>query len=224
MLPDQPRLLFAKDAARVPYLIGANADEGVLFHLEPGVLPVTTEAEYEAALHRRFGGRAADILDVYPAADFATPEAAIRQVTGDFELVCETNDSARRAADAGLEVYSYDFSVGVEVPLEPGTPFATHGLEIPFIWGDGITFSREDRKASHLAMQGYWSRFAEIGDPNGDGAVTWPKFTTAGDQRLQFETGTERVVTNYRSTECALWRTLYDSFDPGRPGSGDTTQ
>jgi hypothetical protein len=106
----------------VPYLIGANADEGVLFHLEAGVLPVTTEADYEAALRRRFGGRAVEILAVYSAANFASPEAAIRRVTGDFELVCETNDSARRAADAGLDVYSYDFSVAFELaPLDPGT-------------------------------------------------------------------------------------------------------
>jgi len=67
------------------------------------------------------------------------------------------------------------------------------------------------------------SRFAEAGDPNGDGALAWPKFMTAGDQRLQFETGTEHVVTSYRSAECALWRTFYASFDPGRPGSGDVT-
>ena len=223
VLPDQPSLLFARNAAHGPYLIGANADEGVLFHLEKGVQPVTTEAEYEAALHRRFGGRAEEILRVYPAANFDSPEAAIRRVTGDFELVCETNDSARRAADAGLDVYSYDFSVAIDLAQEPGTSAATHGLEIPFIWGDGLTFMRMDRNASHLALQGYWARFAKNGDPNGSGALAWPTFNSADDERLQFDTGIERVVTGYRANECALWRTFYDSFDPGRPGSGDVT-
>jgi hypothetical protein len=51
--------------------------------------------------------------------------------------------------------------------------------------------------------------------------VTWPPFTTASDQRLEFDTGAETVVTSFRSHECALWRTFYDSFDPGRPGSGN---
>jgi carboxylesterase type B len=78
-----------------------------------------------------------------------------------------------------------------------------------------------DRNASHLALQAYWVRFAKNGDPNGSGALAWPTFNSADDERLQFLTGMERVVTGYRANECALWRTFYDSFDPGRPGSGD---
>ncbi len=58
-LPDQPRALFDSGRyARIPYLLGSNSDEGTLFFL--GVPPVTTEAEYLAALEARYGaaGRA----------------------------------------------------------------------------------------------------------------------------------------------------------------------
>ena len=78
-LPDQPRALFdAGDYAEVPYILGSNADEGTLFLL--GTTPVTTEAEYLAALQSRFGDLAEEIADVYPAADllFAAGRAGAR--------------------------------------------------------------------------------------------------------------------------------------------------
>src|SRR6185295_19685957 len=52
-LPAHPRDLFnAGTFADVPYLLGANADEGTLFFI--GVTPITTPAEYTEALQTRF--------------------------------------------------------------------------------------------------------------------------------------------------------------------------
>ena len=108
-LPDQPRTFFdTGHYARVPYLLGSNTDEGTLFFL--GVPPVTTEAEYQAALQAQYGPLADQVAAVYPAADFATPQDALVRAFGDSILVCSTYDTARRAAAGGARTYLYNFA------------------------------------------------------------------------------------------------------------------
>ena len=46
---------------------------------------------------------------------------------------------------------------------------ATHGAEIAFVFGS-VTAPTADDAAIATSMQGYWSRFALTGDPNGDGS------------------------------------------------------
>ena len=43
----------------------------------------------------------------------------------------------------------------------------------------------EDRKLSE-AMHAYWTVFAKTGDPDSAGGPHWPRYTTAGDQLLEF--------------------------------------
>jgi para-nitrobenzyl esterase len=35
-------------------------------------------------------------------------------------------------------------------------------------------------------MQGYWTRFAEAGDPNGEGALEWPDYEASSAEHLVF--------------------------------------
>jgi para-nitrobenzyl esterase len=57
-------------------------------------------------------------------------------------------------------------------------------------------------------MNAYWARFAKTGDPNGAGApAEWPKFTPDADERLQLDP-TWAQLTDFRSEQCELWRTL----------------
>src|SRR4029077_12341309 len=109
VLPDQPRPLFdTRHYARVPYLLGSKKDEGTLFFL--GVPPVTTEAEYLAALQERYGPLADQVAAVYPASDFAPPQDALVRASVNSILVCSTYDTARRAAAGGARTYLYNFA------------------------------------------------------------------------------------------------------------------
>lgn len=205
-LPDQPRTLFDRGAiAPVPYLLGSNSDEGTLFLL--ATPPVTTEAEYLAALAARYGERADAIAALYPAGDFATPNDALARVVGDSGLVCGTYDSARRAAAAGSSVYLYNFDWPV---LADVLPFlgATHGAEIAFVFGSVTAPSAEDSAVAE-SMQGYWSRFARSGDPNGEGALAWPPYDDASDQRINFA-AENSIVAGFRRAQCELWWSFYD--------------
>ncbi len=205
-LPDQPRTLFdSGNVAQVPYILGSNSDEGTLFLL--GAPPLTTEAEYLAALAARYGDRANAIAALYPVADFANPNDALARVVGDSGLVCSTYDSARRAAAAGNDVYLYNFDWPVLVDVLPFLR-ATHGAEIAFVFGSVPAPTAEDT-ALALAMQGYWSRFAGSGDPNGEGALAWPRYDDATDQRINL-TPESSIVSGFRRAQCELWWQFYD--------------
>lgn len=205
VLPDQPRALFdAGHVAKVPYILGSNTDEGTLFHF--GSIPVADEAAYRAALGRRFDTALVDaIVALYPVSGFASADAALQRVTGDFGLVCPTLDSARRAAAAGSTVRMYNFDFPIPIA---GLEFlgAAHGAEIAFVF-DSV--DADPQATLGELMRGDWTRFAATGDPNGGGTLAWPPFTAASDRRLELAT-TPQVLEDFRGDECALWRTVYD--------------
>jgi len=214
VLPDQPRTLFdSGDFARVPYILGSNSDEGTLFHID--ARPVETEEEYLAALERVYGDQAAAVAAEYPVTDFATPNDALVRVTGDSILVCTTYDAALRAQAGGSEVFLYNFSHRLSIPvLEPLGLGATHGLEIAYVFGSYDRVSSDEMHLSEV-MRGYWGRFAWNGDPNGDDALEWPAFAPETDQRMNFDLELS-VVSGFRTPLCEFWRGIYDlQFEAG---------
>jgi para-nitrobenzyl esterase len=210
VIPKMPRDLFAEAAiAKIPYLMGTNTEEGALSHLSAP--PASTEADYLLALERRFGEFSTRVAAAYPVSDFASPNAALIRVSTDSRYACAVQDFAQRAAAANLDVYAYNFDLGYAIPgLETLGP--AHGAELTFVfsslapeqWPAGA-------KATSDLMQGYWSRFARTGDPNGDPAPQWPKFDAARGNRLNLDMD-PNVVENFRSEQCALWLEYYESL------------
>ncbi len=206
-LPEQPRALFdSGNYAKVPYILGSNSDEGTLFAI--GAPVIETEEAYRMALEGRFGDRADEAEALYPASDFDSPNDAWIRVNGDSGLVCGTYDSARRAAAGGAPVYMYNFSRPVLVDVLPLLQ-ATHGAEIAFVFGSGGTAASADDMVLSLSMQGYWSRFAKSGDPNGEGALEWPSWSDDTDQRINFDVENS-VLTGFRREQCEFFWSLAD--------------
>src|SRR5262245_10945883 len=214
-LPDQPRTLFDTGRfARVPYILGSNTDEGTLFFL--GVPPVMTEAAYLAALQARYGSLADEVAAVYPASSFPSPQDALVRAFGDQILVCSTYDTARRAAAGGAHAYLYDFAREIPIPiLQVAGLRAFHGSEIVYVFGS-ITPPTADDGALGETMRGYWTRFARSGNPNGKGAVEWPRFKDKTDLRLNLDI-TPSVLTAFRRHECEFWWSVYDAQFAGSP-------
>jgi para-nitrobenzyl esterase len=211
VLPDQPRTLFDQgNVADVPYLLGSNSDEGTLFHvLQP---EVTNDEEYGAALERRFGETlAAQIAAEYPTSAFDSAQDALERVTGDALLVCSTRDTAKRAADAGLSVFMYNFARPIPIPaLQPLDLRATHGAEIAYVFGSvGPDLVGADDLDLSMSMRRYWGRFASSGDPNEGGDPSWPPFRSTSDFRLNFDVPIS-PVNDFRSDLCAFWESVYD--------------
>lgn len=205
-IPEQPRHLFDRgEFNRVPYILGSNSDEGTLFLL--GTAPVESEEAYEELVEARFGDRASEVLELYPVSDFETPNDAWARIVGDSGLVCGTYDTARRAAAGGADVYLYNFARPVLADVLPDLG-ATHGAEIAFVFGSAESPSPEDT-AIGMSMQGYWTRFARSGDPNGDGALVWPAYADATDRRINFDVENS-VLTGFRREQCEFFWSLYD--------------
>jgi len=208
-LPDQPRTLYdAGKFAKVPYILGSNADEGTLFLL--ATRPVLTEAEYLAALQARYGALAPQVAALYPAASFQFPQDALVRAFGDQILVCSTYDTARRAAAGGAHAYLYNFARRIPIPVLQAVRLgAFHGSEIVYVFGSITPPTPADALIGET-MRGYWTRLARKGQPNGNGAVRWPRYKDATDRRLNLDVETS-VLSGFRRRECEFWWGVYDA-------------
>jgi carboxylesterase type B len=137
-------------------------------------------------------------------------------VIGDSNLVCGTHDTARRAAQAGLPVFMYNFDV--PWAIDPTALLASHASEISHVFGDPVDPTPASDAVSN-AMNAYWAHFALAGAPNGPGApATWPAFAPGAndnDERLQLDSGWE-ILDDFRKTECEFWRQQYDQAFAGQ--------
>jgi para-nitrobenzyl esterase len=226
-LPDQPRDLFRRGQfSRIPVLLGVNGDEGWTF-VDRSFPTGLTAAQYESTLRTEFGMDANAVLNLYPAASFATPKDALARVVADVEFVCEARRFARALHHDGAPVFVYSF----EYPLEGVTTGrAIHGLESNFLFGNafapgavpGITAARAltaNDLVIYDAMSHYWRRFMETGDVNQRGrAVQWPQYRPGpfdppvdalrSDRHFVFA---DRLgVANYlRDQPCNFWESFY---------------
>jgi para-nitrobenzyl esterase len=209
-LTDQPRALFqAGKAAAVPYLLGSNNDEAMLF--EFGMTPVADPAGLAAAVEQNYGDAGEALSALYPLSEFdggyPNPyQAALTQMKSDQMLICNTFDSLQLAA-ARASTYTYNFDISA-------APFlgACHGSELPYVFGTGtqLTHGSQQAAASSL-MQRYWTRFASTGDPSGGGDLAWPPFSASNDQRMQFTLQGPGLISNFHAAQCAYWIGQYEA-------------
>jgi para-nitrobenzyl esterase len=199
--------------AKVPLLLGTNANEGTVFSA-PGIFggtPVSSDAEYQAAVARTFPTQATQILAQYPSSAFPSPNDALNEATTDAFFTCPARRQARAAATAGSNVYLYVFTHVPEQPIQQNLG-SFHSAELSYVFGadPGLATTKDDEKPLIATMQGYWTRFAHAGDPNGGGAPAWPKYSQSGDQDLSLNLPTPSVETGHKSAKCDFW----DSVGP----------
>jgi para-nitrobenzyl esterase len=209
VLRAQPKdVVTSGDYAKVPYILGSNTDEGTIFFVGEPI--VKTEAEYLAALERRYGTDGAAVAARYPVADFPSAQEALMRVFGDAQLVCATFDTASRHAAAGVPVHVYNFDRPIPISALAGLNLrATHGAEIAYIFGTAPSDLPQDDVALGLTMQGFWARHATTGEPNGAGAPSWPALQSDANVRLNFNLAPS-VLTDFRREYCDFWQVRYD--------------
>jgi para-nitrobenzyl esterase len=181
-------------------VLGTNRDEGTLFHSSILSNRVNTEAEYRAALGRRFGDANVDaIVALYPAG--ASPNATLAAVSGDAFFVCPARRNARALTAAGSTVYRYVFQKELEqVVIEDLGVF--HSSEIPFVFGNDVFPLGHVGAGAMLSdhMQQLWTDFAK-GAP-----LDWPRYD-AGDPYLVLDDPMS-TASGYKAALCDFWDTL----------------
>jgi para-nitrobenzyl esterase len=208
-LPDDPTKLFkAGSFQHVPTLLGTNTDEGTLFFALSS--PIPSDTAYQSFADALFPGEGATIVMHYPSSMYGSPTAAASVAVADAGFICPARRVARAMAGAGVPTYRYHFAHDPENPLLMGLG-AFHSSEIPFIFGNHTELEPDapttDEQPLLATMQGYWGRMAKAGDPNGAGAVTWPKYdtTTEPDIVLDLKVTTEQ---QYKKSDCDFWDML----------------
>jgi len=186
VLPEMPWVSFlAGRVARVPFLSGTNRDEGTFFTFSA---PVPSEAAYRTAVEALVPGHAADVVDrLYPpSAHGGSPNAAFTAFLGDAVFVCPARAQARLMATTEVPTWLYHFTRLNRAGMALGLG-VFHTAELPYVFDNFVgIFSRTSADVPVMeAMQGYWTRFAATGDPNGAGAVPWPRFSATADTHLE---------------------------------------
>jgi len=212
LITGQPAVqLFMGQGVRVPSIIGANKDEGTLFVQWAG--GGFDAAALEALVGNFTSDKVDEVLAAYPAEDYDTVDARAAEILGDATFVCTGKLAARLLATGGTPIWMYHFTRAVENPVFDDLG-AFHTAELPFVFGNGLfefdaTLPAEAQPLVD-EMQGYWTRFAAAGDPNGDGALEWLGYSPNEEAYLELNIPTATGF-NLKGEKCALWESIYMS-------------
>lgn len=199
-LPHEPRNVFAAgQQARVPVLIGFNADEARA--MVRGVVPAATfTADFQAA----FGPTSRALLELYPTTTEAEAYAARAALERDIRFGWDIRTWARLHAPAA-PVFMYHFAhtppFAADAPLAGNG--ACHWAELPYVFDQLAQWPGAWTERDHTltdTMATYWVNFARSADPNGAGPQ-WPRYDAPGEQAMLFD---ERIVAGALPNNHAL--------------------
>lgn len=196
VLPKSPDEAYrAGEEARVPALVGSNADEGTAYPV------VMSAAAFVDDARKRYGARADALLALYPASTEAEARKSSYELHRD-RLFASAVRSWARDQSRVAPVFVYHFSH--HQPFAEGLAYqqqnpasalgAYHGSEMAYAYGALDTlnwngavrnWTDADRKLSEL-MSNYWVTFAKTGNPNAAGLPAWPPYDPAREQVMLF--------------------------------------
>ena len=214
VLQDVPWKVIASGAHNhIPFIVGSNSAETAqdYFRQYPAGM---TEEQYEAVALAAFGGDrnlTEQAMALYPPKDFGgDPRAALIAASTDGTFGCIARFTARAFASGQREpVWRYYFTHALDNDAPWHAQGAWHVLETVFVFGHVAKFdgayqpsAAEDVLSADLA--GYWSRLAANGDPNGSGAVAWPRYDATRDTYLQLDETTQAGEA-FLPEKCGFW-------------------
>lgn len=203
---------------RVPVIQGSTHDEWRLFvGLDELVFGPLTAEQYPGAIASTLGvpQGTADFLAtaVYPLSGYSSPSVALGTLGTDAIFAC-TGRTAIQLLSEYVPTFAYEFNdPNAPQNFLPPLSFpdgAYHASEVQYLFDTepDIPSPGLDEDQQELAdqMVRYWTRFARVGDPNGCGEPSWPRYETETDEYLSLvppsATPTEGFAADHK---CGFW-------------------
>ncbi|WP_321785477.1 carboxylesterase/lipase family protein [Paraburkholderia sp. J94] len=173
--------------ARVPLLVGWNADEGSLY--------ATQQALQELRLAHLDAHARAVLEAAYAGVDGEWAGEARRRLVGDRRFAYPVWRWARTHAEtSGAPTWAYEFDHRLPLPDRLAPPpdggdeyGAFHTAELPYTWDNLAArpwaWSDADHEVARC-LADTWTRFVVSGDPNGQALPLWPSFDLSKQQHL----------------------------------------
>ncbi len=188
VLPKDPlQALKSHQMSKVKLLMGYNTDESSLFikaHTNPGI--------YKMLCYQIFGrDKGKEILDYFYLDDEHSAFDRAKEVYTYSAFLIGMFMFAKQYALMGEDVYFYNFNFDLTL-LKVLSLNTAHGMELPFVFGNGINQRRASR-ISNLSwiIQHSWVNFIKRGNPNFKedykGKVEWPRFKPSNPEIIIFD-------------------------------------
>lgn len=207
VLPDAPLARFAQGKNNhVPVVAGTNSREAALF-IPSGTVPSCLV--YSALLKQGFPEFASELENLYPcdALKLNSGYDRVIDIFSDIAFACPTRRALRALSSGQREpVRRYYFTHGLDHGPLAGLG-AAHTAELPFVWHTFSSFAYTPTSAEvdlSRRIQSYWGAFAASGDPNVDGAPSWPVYDPSHESVLELDT--DAVAMQPMGTaRCNFW-------------------
>lgn len=188
VLPTDPlQRLKNGQVSKVKLLMGYNTDESSLFiksHTNPGI--------YKMLCYQIFGAeKGKAVLDYFNLDDDHTAFDRAKEVYTYSAFLLGMFIFAKEYALMGEDIYFYNFNFDLTL-LKVLSLNTAHGMELPFVFGNGINYHRASR-ISNLSwvIQHSWVNFIKTGNPNFKqdyrGKVEWPRFEATNPEIMIFD-------------------------------------
>ena len=200
ILPAQPAQLIASGQYNQgPVIVGTNRNEWGLFQLigaAPSVSDIAGFNQYIADNYPTV--LVAPLQALYaPPAD-ALANAKLVELLTDQVFRCPARSFARLTQAMGSNVWLYSFD---HLP-------AFHAMELPYVFGNpSATLAPVLNESVRQTVQGYWSQFAHMGNPDFDGAPEWPLYDAVSDMNMSLQE-VSAVEQGLAETTCNFWASL----------------
>jgi para-nitrobenzyl esterase len=204
VLTDTPLNIFkAGGQAKVPFIMGSNKDEGSMYAKAMGI---STVPALRIMFILAFGSEHVDeMIALYDVQGDEDVERALSEFLTDL-FIASIRRTIRAHAASGGAAYLYHFTRVINYYEAIGWG-CFHGFEISYVFGTHGAMPLGDTVYNQVdwdisdASQGYWTRFAAAGDPNGASAVVWPQYTGATDEHIILDEPVS-VGANLRKEYC----------------------
>jgi para-nitrobenzyl esterase len=211
VVPAQHAKLYAEErGARIPVMVGTNANEGSVFL---GQFEPKTVDAYNAYVTRTFAPCGKPMLELYPAATPNDIHTAAERLLNDA-LFLYGAFSVAQSEHAFLYRFSHVSPEDARNKL--GTP---HGAEIPYVFGltrnSPEHFTSADHRLSDQMMTA-WLYFARTGDPRLMKSSLWTRIGSNGEVPYMDFNDTP-TVKDLPDTTFRVFRDLWPAS--GKPSS-----